>query len=213
MTGLTNRANAPIPTDPTQLRSHVDLAVLLFSQVSTDHDAVVSGDAATLALQAQALAQAMDTIASLKDDISHAETEAATDRAMIRNLGMRVPTHWGDTSRPIPISDHAMFDGNKDDLEAFLDGLTNKLWGDVAQFTNEVHQIPYAISRLTGDTFEQIRGSYATYTTVFKLTTSLKAASGTWTPRGPPNASYRPSAKATRTSPDTRPTSPPSPTA
>lgn len=52
-----------------------------------------------------------------------------------------------------------MFDGNKDNMEAFLDRLANALRDDAAQFTNEILQISYGVSRLTRDEFEQIHGS------------------------------------------------------
>lgn len=139
-----------ITSDLAALRSHVDLAGRLFSQVTTQHDPVVSGHHVASELHNQAVGQAKATMASLLDDLAWAETEAATDRATIRVLGMRVPTPVGGTSRPIPISDHAMFDGSKHDLEAFLDRLANKLGGDDAQFTSEIHQISYLVSRITG---------------------------------------------------------------
>lgn len=79
---------------------------------------------------------------------------------------------------PIPISDLAAFDRSKDNLNSFLNCLAKKLPGDAAQFTSEIHLISYLVSRPTGDAFEQIRGSYATYTTILELTNVLKAAFG-----------------------------------
>lgn len=128
--------STPIPCNPAALRTRIDQADRLFSQVTTHHDAVVTGHNAILAQQDQALSQAQDTIASLNEEIRQAEKEAAIDRSTMRALSARVPAPGDGTSRLIPVSDRVMFDGNKEDLEAFLDPLVNKLRDDAAQFTN-----------------------------------------------------------------------------
>lgn len=47
---ITNWVNISIRTNPAELRTHVDLAARLFSQVTTQHHAVVSGHIVTISL-------------------------------------------------------------------------------------------------------------------------------------------------------------------
>ncbi|KAL0630946.1 hypothetical protein Q9L58_010201 [Maublancomyces gigas] len=179
--------NLPIPSDPSALRHHVYTVVSLLSQVTYQHDWVVTDLAALIAIHHAALSQATDTLSSLQADYEAADELLTENRATIRALSSSPATGGG--GRPILLSDPAVFNGTKEDLDAFLDRLGNKLRGDANQFNSEIHQISYAVSQLTGDAFEQIRDKYSSYTTVKEVTEALQAAFGDHDPVARPNVS------------------------
>lgn len=135
---ITSWTNSPIPSDPAARGTQIDQAIHLLSKVTSEHNAMVTGHNATVAQQDQALTQARETIASLNKEL-HKDEDAANDRVLIRASGARLPAPGGAVRRPVSISDPTMFDGHKDDLEAFLERLANKLRGYAAQFTSEIH--------------------------------------------------------------------------
>ncbi|KAL0630545.1 hypothetical protein Q9L58_010608 [Maublancomyces gigas] len=74
--------NLPIPSDPTALRNHIDTALSLFSQVTSQHDPVVTHQAALIAKHHAALSQATYTLSSFQADYE------AADELLTKNRGI-----------------------------------------------------------------------------------------------------------------------------
>lgn len=153
MAGITTWANTPPPADEPGWQAHHDQAMLLFSKVNTQHDILVTHQKALIAAHATdttshatVLAEAQGTINFLVAENQVGEEILTENRATIHVLSALA--HPARASRPVPISDPSIYDGSKEDLEAFLERLANKLRGDAGQFTNNSQQITYPVSHL-----------------------------------------------------------------
>ncbi|KAL0630551.1 hypothetical protein Q9L58_010602, partial [Maublancomyces gigas] len=94
---------------------HLDTPASLFTQVSTQHDALVIHQADLIATHTPALSRATDALASVQADYEAADELLNENRATIRALSSRPATDGG--GRPVPISDPAAFNSTKEDLD------------------------------------------------------------------------------------------------
>lgn len=109
---------------------------------------------------------------------------------------------------PVPISDSVTINGINEYYDKFLNWLQNKLRGDIAQFTSEIHQISYAVCHLTREGFESIRAPTPRTLQSPSWPKLSKQRSEIQTPRKLPTCYSPHSTTGIRTCPTTWPTSP-----